>query len=47
MSEADFRPFFQRATGFEPLPFQVQAATRGKVMPSLLSVPTGMGNFRG
>ena len=38
----DYAKFFVTATGHEPYPYQVRAAVR-KVLPSLLSVPTGAG----
>ena len=37
-----FESLFRDATGYEPYPYQVAVATTG-TLPSVLSVPTGMG----
>ncbi len=39
----DFAAFVQRATGFDPYPFQQRLADEG--LPELLRVPTGAGSI--
>jgi CRISPR-associated endonuclease/helicase Cas3 len=41
----DFKTFFSDATTFGPYPWQEEVATRG--LPTLLSVPTGLGKTEG
>lgn len=38
----DFKQFFQKATGYEPFPFQIRLAT-SPTFPQIINVPTGSG----
>lgn len=38
-----FEVFFKKATGSAPYPYQTRIATEGQHLPSLVSVPTGLG----
>lgn len=46
-SGSEFRALFEKATGHGPFPWQERMALEGDAMPSLVSVPTGLGKTAG
>lgn len=39
----DFDQWFQRATGYQPFPYQRRFADEAPELPELVNVPTGLG----